>query len=69
MFVVIELQFNSDSTVGNFVWSFDNENSALEKYYSVLAAAANSAVYIHGAIMVNNDWVRESKFFKHESQE
>lgn len=55
MFVVIELQTNSDGTCGNFVWAFETRAEAESKYHSVLAAAAVSTVRVHAAVLLQND--------------
>jgi hypothetical protein len=41
-YLVIEIQTNSDGTVGNLISSYDNRNEAERQYYLILAAAAIS---------------------------
>ena len=55
MFIVIELQTNANGTVGNFVWSYADENQAFSKYHSVLAAAAVSELPCHSCVILRND--------------
>lgn len=55
MFVVIELQKNTEGVVSNIVTSYENLAEAESKYYSVLAAAAISNVPVHSAIIVSEE--------------
>ena len=55
MFIVIEIQTNSDGTVGNLVWAYANENEAYSKYHSVLASAAISNLPCHACVILRND--------------
>lgn len=55
MYIVIEIQTNADGTVGNLVWSYATLAEAESKYHSVLAAAAVSALPVHGATILRND--------------
>ena len=52
-YLVIEIQKNTDGTVGNFVWSYDNIDEAESKYHSVLSIAAVSALPVHSAVILN----------------
>ena len=54
-FIVIEIQTNADGSVGNFVWSYAERGPAEQKYHTVLAAAAVSALPSHAAIMVTSE--------------
>lgn len=54
-YIVIELQTNAQGSVGNFVWSYDNENAAFSKYHSVLSAAAISELPCHACVILRND--------------
>lgn len=49
-FTVIELQ---NGVVGSNVWTYDSINTAEAKYHSVLSVAANSAVDVHAASLLN----------------
>lgn len=52
MYIVIEMQTNGTTTavLNN---AFTDRNLALQKYYTVLAAAAVSQVEVHTAILVD----------------
>ena len=54
MFYVIEIQTNSDGTSGNFVFSFNDRSDADEKYGTLYAAAAKSAVLVHTVVMLSD---------------
>lgn len=55
MFVVIELQTNTDGTLGNLVYAYTNRDEAEQKYHLILAAAAVSTLPVHAAVMLGND--------------
>ena len=68
MFIVIELQTNNGK-VGNFVTPYNDLNTAYQKYYSVLSAAAVSNVECHTALLVTETGaVLKAEHFKHESE-
>ena len=52
-YIVIEIQKNSEGTIGNFVFAFDNLPAAENKYHTILAAAAISSIPCHAAVMLN----------------
>lgn len=54
-YIVIEIQTNTDGTVGNIVWHYADRMQAESKYHSVLAAAALSALPRHAATMLADD--------------
>ena len=69
-YLVIEIQTNSDGTVGNFVWSYDNENDAWSKYHAVLSSAAVSSIPVHSACLIGNDGNLIAQWcFRHEVNE
>ena len=69
-YIVVELQTNSDGTVGNLVYSYDNRNEAESKYHAVLAAAAISALPVHSCALMSNDCVLlKQGCYKHETIE
>ena len=43
-YIVMEIQKSSEGVLSNFVWAYDDFNTALNKYYTVLAAAAGYAL-------------------------
>ena len=55
MYIVIELQKNTEGQVANIVTSHDTLAEAESKYFSVLASAAISTVPVHSAIIVSED--------------
>lgn len=55
MFIVVELQKNTDGVVSNIVTSHDNLAEAESKYYSILASATLSQIPIHSAILVSEE--------------
>ena len=66
MYIVIELQTSEQGTVGNFVWSFSDQNQAFSKYHSVLASAAVSSVAIHSCVILRNDGLQiAAQSYKH----
>lgn len=66
-FLVIEIQKNSDGTVGNFVWAFDTINAAESKYHAVLSAAAISTIPVHSAVLLNDTgYCVRSQYYTHE---
>ena len=67
-YIVIELQKNSDGSVGNLVYAFNKKAEAESKYYAILSAAAVSSVPVHSAIIIQEDAVPvQYKSFSHES--
>lgn len=69
MYIVIEIQTNSDGTVGNFVWAFNSEQEALSKYHSVLSFAAVSQLPKHSCVVITNEgYVISSYCFTHEQE-
>lgn len=53
-YIVIEIQTNTDGTVGTLVNSYDEQNEAESKYHSILAYAATSTLPKHSAFILNN---------------
>lgn len=52
MYIVTELQTNGETTaVLNYTYT--DKNVALQKYYTILAAAAVSQVEVHTAMIIN----------------
>ena len=66
-YIVIELQTNSDGTVGNLVYAYDTQPEAESKYHAVLSAAAVSTIPVHAAVLMDNTgFFLERKSYKHE---
>lgn len=55
MYIVIELQTNTDGTVGTLVDSYTDRNQAENKYHTILAYAAASTLPCHAAAMFTNE--------------
>ena len=55
MYIVIELQKNTDGEVANLVTSHNTLAEAESKYYSILASAAINDVPVHSAIIVSEE--------------
>jgi len=56
-YLVIEIQTNTDGTVGNLVFAYDDRNQAESKYHAVLSAAAISALPMHTCVLFQSDGV------------
>ena len=55
MFLVIEIQKNQDGTIGvPPISTYENYNSAANKYHTVLASAAISNLPSHSCIIVDD---------------
>lgn len=54
-YLVIELQTNTDGTVGHIATAHDALNEAESKFHQVLAAAAVSSLPIHAAVLLRSD--------------
>ena len=54
-YIVIEIQTNTDGTIGiPPVSSFDDRNAAEARYHSILSIAAESALPEHTAILIDS---------------
>lgn len=68
-YIVIELQKNSDESVGNLVYAYNTRAQAESKYYAVLSSAAVSSVPVHSAILIQEDAMPVAyKSFTHNVQ-
>ena len=68
-YVVVEVQTAADGTVATLVTSHRDQNEAESAYHGVLAAAAISAVPMHGAVMFANDGIfMEGRCYRHETE-
>lgn len=57
MYIVIEIQTNSEGVVSTLVYQYDNLNSAESKFHTVLASASVSNVPVHSAVIMTNKGV------------
>lgn len=55
MYIVIELQKNTQGTVSNIVTAHQNLAEAESKYHAILANAAISTVPMHSAVILSED--------------
>lgn len=66
MYIVIELQKNTEGVVSNIVTSYNTLAEAESKFYSILAAAAVSTVPVHSAVIVSEEgFPVANKCYKH----
>lgn len=69
-YIVVEIQTNSDGTIGTLITQNDNLNEAQSTYYSILAAAALSALPVHAAVLMTNEGITlEFKAFVRNEEE
>ena len=67
MYIVVELQKNSDGSLGNIVTSYNNLMEAESKFHSILAAAAISKLPVHSAAILNeHGMVQNQGSYEHE---
>ena len=69
---VLEVQSGESGAVIPFAFSSDQRSAIDSKYYSLLAAAAQSSVPRHGAMIIdedlNFDWMTDKKVFVHTQE-
>lgn len=66
-YIVIELQTNSDGSVGNIATAHDTQLDAESKFHSILAAAALSQLPVHAAVMLSSDGnFIDSRSYRHD---
>lgn len=66
MYIVIELQKNTEGVVSNIVTSHNTLAEAESKFYTILSAAAVSAVPVHSAVIVSEEgFPVANKCYKH----
>lgn len=70
MYVVIEIQKNSETSLSTLVDSYTEREAAESKYHTVLAAASVSPVYQHSAAMLDDDGrMIKNESYSHELQQ
>ena len=70
MFIVFEIQTNTDGTVGTLVTTYTNQNAAESHYHGVLEAAAVSALPVHSCVLMTEEGFQmRREVYKHESAE
>ena len=55
MFIVIEMQTDSENNVATIVDTYATQNEADSKFFLILSAAAVSSVPLHAAAILRND--------------
>ena len=69
-YVVVEIQTNSDGTIGSLITSFDNKLDAENKYHTILAYAAISELPVHSAaILTNEGRLVKTEMYTHEQSD
>lgn len=69
MYIVIEMQTDASGNVSiPAPASYDNLNDAEAKFHTILAAAAQSTLPVHSAIIVDNEacLIRNERYFHKE---
>lgn len=67
MYIVIELQTINESQVANIVNTYTEQKVAEQKYHTILAAAAVSALPCHAAVMLDEKGrMIKSEYYTHE---
>lgn len=67
MYIVIEIQKNSDGTVGNLVSTYETYTSAESAWHSILSVAATSQVEKHSAVLLSEDGFQlRHECYKHD---
>jgi len=54
-YIVIEIQTNTDGTVGTLITAHSTRNEAEQKYHLILSSAAVSTLPTHAAVLMTND--------------
>ena len=64
MYLVLEIQSTEDN-VSTLSYSYDDQKTAMNKYYTILAAASSSEVPYHGAAFFDNAALMKADFIDH----
>ena len=65
MYIVIEMQTNGETTA-TLANAYTDKNTAYQKYHTILAAAAVSAVEVHTAVILNEfGYIEARESFEH----
>lgn len=69
-YLVTEIQTFDTGAVSNPTYAYDNEQSALSKYFSILATAAVSKLPTHACMLFTSEGVTlRSEYFEHKPEE
>ena len=55
MYIVFEIQTNTDGTVGTLITTYENQNQAESAYHGILEAAAVSALPVHACTLLTEE--------------
>ena len=69
-YLVIDMQTFSNGAMSTPTYAFDAMDSALQKYYTILASAVKSSLPMHAcALMTNEGICLRSEHYAHEQPE
>ena len=69
MFLVIEIQTAQDGTIASIVNQREDINHAESTFHQILAAAALSSVYKHGAVILTDEgYPLKHYFYQHDPE-
>lgn len=69
-YLVLEIQKQANGQVGNIVTAFDDKGTALNKFFTVCAAAAVSDLPVHSVVCMTEDArIIEREVFKVPEEE
>ena len=70
MYLLLEIQTNTDGTIGTIATKYDNRQNAESQYHTILAAAAISNLPCHAAVMMmNTGAILASQYYEHVTGE
>lgn len=70
MYILLETQSYTNGTVGTLVNTYENRDTAENKYHSILASAAVSNLPRHSAFMLSDEgYIIKSECYTHEVEE
>lgn len=70
MYIVFEIQKNQNGSIGTLVNSYEDRNTAEQKYHMILSAAAVSSLPVHTAVMLMEDgYLIKKETYRHVIEE
>lgn len=70
MFIVLELQTNTEGQLGNIITTYADQAEAESKYYQILSYAAVSNIPIHTALIITSEGLTlKSDCYQHRTLE
>ena len=67
MYIVLEMQTNTDGTISTLVYSYDKKNEAESKYHEILMYAATSQLPAHTAMLLTSyGQLIQTECYRHE---